>query len=83
MLNTLIVRLQIDPADLMGVELWVAKCGIKKAHFGKISSDLDVKIKLNGVVERTDGLSGAYLKEIVMTAYMISTETNQKLTRTF
>ena len=54
---------------------------LRKHILEKYLSDLDVKIKLNGVVERTEGLSGAYLKEIVMTAYMISTEKDEKINK--
>jgi AAA+ superfamily predicted ATPase len=45
----------------------------------KYLTDLGVKMKLNGVVEKTNGLSGAYLKEMVMTAYMIRSEQNKKI----
>ena len=47
----------------------------------KYLKDLGVKVKLNGIVDKTEGLSGAYLKEIVMTAYMISTEKDEKVNK--
>ena len=38
-------------------------------------------MKLNGVVQKTEGLSGAYLKEMVMTAYMIRSEQGRKINK--
>jgi len=54
---------------------------LRKHILEKYLTDLGVKIKLNGIVDKTEGLTGAYLKEIVMTAYMISTEKNETLNK--
>lgn len=47
----------------------------------KYLADLGVNLKLNGIINKTEGLSGAYLKEIVMTAYMIRTEQGKKVNK--
>ena len=47
----------------------------------KYLADLGVNMKLNGVVQKTEGLSGAYLKEMVMTAYMIRSEQGRKINK--
>ena len=54
---------------------------LRKHILDKYLKDLGVKVKLNGIVDKTEGLSGAYLKEIVMTAYMISTEKDEKVNK--
>lgn len=54
---------------------------LRKHILEKYLTDLGVKIKLNGIVDKTEGLTGAYLKEIVMTAYMISTEKQERVNK--
>lgn len=54
---------------------------LRKHILTKYLKDLEITMKLNGVVNKTKGLSGAYLKEIVMTAYMISMETKKELNK--
>ena len=54
---------------------------LRKHILEKYLTDLGVNIKLNGIVDKTEGLTGAYLKEIVMTAYMISTEKQEKVNK--
>jgi len=54
---------------------------LRKHIITKYLADIGVKIKLNGVIDKTKGLSGAYLKEIVMIAYMISIERDTKLNK--
>ena len=54
---------------------------LRKHILDKYLKDLGVKVKLNGIVDKTEGLSGAYLKEIVMTAYMISTEKDETVNK--
>ncbi len=52
---------------------------LRKHILTKYLKDLGANVKVNGAVNKTKGLSGAYLKEIVMTAYMISMETKKEL----
>ena len=44
----------------------------------KYLSEIGSKVDVSSVIKRTDGLSGAYLRELVMTAYMIRIEKDKK-----
>ena len=54
---------------------------LREHIINKYLTDLGVNLKLNGIINKTEGLSGAYLKEIVMTAYMIRTEEGKKINK--
>ena len=50
---------------------------ILNKYLGEI--EFEGKLNIHKIVNETDGLSGAYLREIIMTAYMISLEKERKL----
>ena len=53
---------------------------ILNKYLGEI--EYEGKLNIHKIVNGTDGLSGAYLREIIMTAYMISLEKGKKLNQT-
>ena len=76
---------QIGRVDLMcGLIFGLPDKKIRKHILNKYLGEIECEGKLNihKIVNETDGLSGAYLREIIMTAYMLSLEQEQKLNQT-